>query len=425
MSNHLAIATVTAALGQIAHGAAQGAVGGVTLRIGRPVAPATGTTERRLHVYLYQVTPNAALRNADLPTRDGEGRLTRRPQAALDLHYLISFYGDDQTLEPERMLGAVARDLHARPQLTRQLISDVIGSRPELDGSDLASAFESVKFTPTSLSLDELSRLWSVMVQTPHALSVPYVGTVVLIDALENAPAALPVLQRGEGDRGVETRVGALPRLTGYWAGAPESAERRPRLPSLPAAQLGARLVVEGQQLGGDAATLRFTHPKLGTPVELAVAAADRTATAWALTLPDDVAAQDAWAAGIYGVSAVVDRGGQPVSSDTLPMVLAPRLSAIAPPTAVRVGGAATFTVTCRPKVLASQSAVLVLADRLVPAQPWVGATDTLDFVVEAAPVVTDLLVRLRVDGIDSLPLRYDAASGAFVFDDDQRVTIT
>lgn len=425
MSNHLAIATATAALGQLVHTASQSAVSGVMLRFGRPTAPASGNTERKVHVYLYQVTPNPALRNADLPTRDAQSRLMRRPQAALDLHYLLSFYGDEQSLEPERMLGAVARDLQARAVLGAQLIGDVVDGRPELTGSDLGSAFESVKFTPASLSLDELSRLWSVMVQTPHVLSVPYVGTVVLIDALENAPPALPVLQRGKGDRGVDTRLGALPRLAGYWAGEAAAAERRPRPASLPAAQLGSRLVFEGGQLGGDAGVLRFAHPRVVAARELPVASADRSATAWALTLPDDAAAQDQWVAGIYGVTALRTRGGTSVPSSALPVALAPRVVAVTPKPAPRVGGVATLTLRCRPKVLLDQTAELLLADRVVRAEPRAAATDTLNFVISDAPVLADELVRLRVDGIDSLPLRYDAATGGFVFDDAQRATIT
>lgn len=426
MSNHLAVATVTAALGQIAHTAAQGAVGGVALRIGRPSAPAAGTTERKLHVYLYQVTPNAALRNVDLPTRDSDGRLVRRPQAALDLHYLLTFYGDDQTLEPDRMLGAVARDLHARPLLTAQLIRDVVGGRAELTGSDLDSAVDSVKFTPTQLSLDDMSRLWSVMVQTPHALSLPYLGTVVLIDALENAPATLPVLRRGEDDRGVDTRIGPFPQLEAYWAGAPAAAIRRPRIPSYPGAQLGARLIVSGSNLGGDVVALRFSHPELTPMQTLEVAASERSPGELRVTLPDDAAAQDAWAVGVYNVTASFDRGGTTTVSNMLPIVLAPRVVSIAPRPAPRdVGGTVTLTVVCRPKVLARQSAILLLADRQVAAQAHNASTDTLTFVVDAAPALNRQLVSLRIDGIDSLPFKQDDATGTFVFDDEQRVTIT
>jgi hypothetical protein len=426
MSNHLAIATVTATLGDIVHRAAESAVSSsVSLQFGRPTAPSNGSTERKVHVYLYQVTPNPALRNDDLPTRDGEGRLSRRPRAALDLHYVLSFYGDVKTLEPERMVGAVARDLHARPVLSAQAISDSIGSRSELTGSDLAAALEQVKFTPVQLSLDEISRLWSVMVQTPHVLSVVYQGTVILIDAEESAAAALPVLKRGQDDHGVDTRIGPFPRLDSWWAGAAAAAERAPRPPSFPVAQLGARLVLEGSNLGGDKVTLHFAHPTL-TAQEREIAAEDRDVGKLAVTLPDDDTAQAAWAAGIYAVTAKCQRGVNEQSSNVAPIALGPHISNIQPNPAPRDGGGdVTLQVTCRPQVLPTQSAALLLADREIPAQVLGAASDTLTFDIEDAPTVNGALARLRVDGVESMPFKYDEASRGFVFDDQQRITIT
>lgn len=426
MSNHLAIATVTATLGDIVHKAAENALSStVALHFGRPIAPSSGSTERKVHVYLYQVTPNAALRNNDLPTRDSEGRVTRRPQAALDLHYLLSFYGDDKTLESDRMAGAVARDLHSRPVLNAQAIGDAVVSRPELAGSDLAAAFEQVKFAPAQLSLDELSKLWSVMVQTPHVLSVAYQGTVVLLDAEESAGAALPVLKRGEDDHGVDTRIGPFPRLDTWWAGAAAAAERVPRPPSFPVAQLGVRLLLEGSNLGGDAVTVRFAHPRL--PVqELEVAVEDRDVRKLAVNLPDDAPAQAGWAAGIYSVTASMQRGATEQASNVVPIALAPHITAIQPNPAARDGsGAVSLQLTCRPQVLPAQSAALLLADREIQAQALGAPGDTLTFDIDNAPVLNGAPARLRVDGVDSMPFRYDEASRGFVFDEQQRITIT
>ena len=85
MSNHLAIATVTAALGALLSSAAQVVTGAElsTVRPGTaaPVMPAVG-----INIYLYQVAPNPAWRNVDLPTRDSGGRLAQRPRPGLDLH---------------------------------------------------------------------------------------------------------------------------------------------------------------------------------------------------------------------------------------------------------------------------------------------------------------------------------------------------
>ena len=74
-------------------------------------------------------------------------------------------------------------NLHTHPMLTRQMIEDAINEYSDLSGSNLAGEIEKVKFTPVPLSLDELSKLWSVLFQTPHALSIVYQASVLLIDA--------------------------------------------------------------------------------------------------------------------------------------------------------------------------------------------------------------------------------------------------
>jgi hypothetical protein len=198
MSNFLAVATVTATLSRALTAAVGADVPGATVTTLRPDDSANGTPETGVNVYLYQVTPNAAWRNNDLPTRRGDGRLVQRPRAALDLLYLLSFHGNEVQLEPQRLLGSVVRALHARPVLTRQMIGDAVGdaSNAFLAGSDLADELESVKFTPSPLSLEELSKLWSVFFQVPYTLSVAYQASVVLIEPEATPETALPVRER-------------------------------------------------------------------------------------------------------------------------------------------------------------------------------------------------------------------------------------
>jgi hypothetical protein len=425
MSNHLAIATVTAALGQLVHSAAQSAVSGVELRFGRPSLPSGASDRKKVHLYLYQVAANASLRNLDLPTRNAEGQLVTRPHVAIDLYYLLTFYGDDQQLEPDRMLGSVVRTLHARAVLTSQAIQNAVASNAVLNGSNLATAIERVKFTPLPLSLDEMSKLWSVFVQTPHALSVAYLCTVVLIEADEAGQPALPVLRRGEDDRGVETRIGPFPRLIALHIGTPVAEAIQPRLPSYPNAQLGLRLTFVGENLGGDEVRLLFSHP-LRPVQEIVIAATERTATEVRCTLPDDASAQSAWAAGILSAVAIVKRGRSIHTSNALPLPLAARITGISPnPVARDANGTATFTLTCRPHVLPAQSATVLLADRELPAQPLAAASDTLTFAVTDAPALSSALLQLRVDGVGSLPFEFDEARRRLAFDDDQRITIT
>ena len=426
MSNALAIATVTTALAQVVRTAVQSVVPGSDVLTERPDAAAVPQPRARL--FMYQVTPSAALRNLDLPTRDANGTLTNRPTAAIDLHYLLAFYGNESDLEPQRMLGAVVRDIHAKPVLLRQMIEDAIASEPFLNGSNLGEAPEQVKFTPLALSLEEMSKLWSVFFQAPYALSVAYQGTVLLIESEETATAALPVLRRGPEDQGVATEIGPFPALSAIHVAAPPDAARRPLPPSYPGAQLGTVLTLTGRDLGGDVVSVRFDHARLGLTHSIVIPPADRSATEVRITLVDDVAAETTWAPGLYTVAVAVKRGDTDRTTNELPLQFAARVTAIAPanPIARDAGGDVTLAITCTPGVRPAQRATVVFADREVPAEPH-GTTTTLTFVVDDAPVVTGAVVRLRIDGVDSLPFRRQATPPPprLVFDDAQKVTIT
>lgn len=201
MSNYLAIAATTAAFCQTLSEAfidARPELVGAEVRAGRPEANATQQFFG-VNVYLFQVVQNAAMRNNDLPTRLSNGTLVERPQAAIDLNYLLTFYGDEGRLEPQRLLGASISALHATPVLTRDRIERAISAssayRSFLTASDLPSQVESIRLTPITLSLEELSKLWTVFFQVAHALSIAYTASVVLIDADVRPQAAMPVRQ--------------------------------------------------------------------------------------------------------------------------------------------------------------------------------------------------------------------------------------
>jgi hypothetical protein len=439
MSNYLAIATVTATLGHIVHAAAEASgVGSVTLDFGRPTANTDATT-RKVHIYLYQVSPNASLRNNDLPTRGPDGKLVDRPQAALDLRYLIAFYGNQQSLEPDRMLGAAVRNLHARPLISRKSIQDAITNHnSELKDSNLADAIERVRFTPAAISLDELSKLWSVFFQTPHALSVVYDAKVVLIEAEESGPLALPVLRRGQEDRGVETAPDTLspfPTLESIHIGVPEDVGVEPLPRSYPGAQLGAYLILRGSNFTGDTVEVDFrhsrfselNHPQYLPSTKITVPPKDRTATEVRVEVPNDVAAQTEWRAGPYTVSVIVRAGGKTHVTNTVPLLLAPRITNISPASPIpRDGnGKVALAITVSPKILPEQTATLLLADCEIPAGLSAAVTETLHFAVPDAPVVTDTVIRLRVDGVDSIPFELTGTPPRLQFVDSQKVTIT
>ncbi len=199
MSNSLAIATASETLRQLVDKVAKETLPGSGAVLGRPDG---ADTTPQIRIFLYQVIPNPAWSNADLPMRRGDGSLVQHPQAALDLYYLLTFYGDESQHQPQRLLGRVASVLHAQPFLTREMIRATIKSFTDTDpghylgDADLADQVELVKFSPLPLNLEELSKLWSVFFQTPYALSVSFQGSVVLIESKDTPQAALPVRDR-------------------------------------------------------------------------------------------------------------------------------------------------------------------------------------------------------------------------------------
>src|SRR5919106_2720251 len=163
MSNQLAIGAATAALQRLVQKALDEDFPGAKVSTDRPKAT-PANKPAGVNVWLYGAAPNAALRNADLPTRSANGNATARPRAAFDLHYLLTFYGDDSKLEPQRLLGISLRTLHAHPVLDRGLIGEVVtaanaASSPEhpyLKTTDLGEESELVKLTPANLNIDEI-----------------------------------------------------------------------------------------------------------------------------------------------------------------------------------------------------------------------------------------------------------------------------
>ncbi|WP_192582257.1 DUF4255 domain-containing protein [Streptomyces triticiradicis] len=252
MSNHLAIATATQALClHIADALTPDLEFAVQVVPRKP--PAEPPAEPTITVFLYQVTPDPALRHRDTPTRGADGTLLARPAAALDLHYLISLYGDETLLVAQRLLGCVVRRLHEAPVLPRARIEEA-RTMPHLAGSDLAASPQQVRFTPTPMDVDDLSKLWSTMFQTPYALSVVYQGAAVFVESSQEPVAGKPVLRRTV--RAVPSRGPLVDRVLSRPAGADE---RTP--PEDGPVPKDHELVVTGSGLRAERVTARLgTH---------------------------------------------------------------------------------------------------------------------------------------------------------------------
>ncbi|MGW2742275.1 Pvc16 family protein [Streptomyces sp. NPDC001450] len=191
MSNALALAHVSQALALLIESHLQPDID-MAVKVEPRKPPTEPPTDPTISVFLYQVTPNTSQRNNDLPTRAPDGRLVRRAAAALDLQYLITAYGDETELVGQRLIGSVVRTLHEIPVLPKDVI-ELAGEKPYLAGSDLAEAAQRVRFTPSVMDIDETSKLWGMLYQTPYALSVVYQASLVFIDGRETPVPAKPV----------------------------------------------------------------------------------------------------------------------------------------------------------------------------------------------------------------------------------------
>jgi hypothetical protein len=405
VSNPLAIATTTVVLEDVVQ-SGLGAVTGARVTNVRPDEKDNGAPAPEANVFLYQLLPNAALRNADLPTRTSNGDLRRRPQLALDLHYLISFYGDESILEPQRLLGGAVSALHARPQATRDAIQAIVDASPGADltdprrylgGTDLGEQVERVTFTPLSLNLEELSKLWSTLFRVPYVLSIAYQASVVLVEAQVTPRPALPVRL---------SKVYVVPVQRPLVEAI--VAENGPGEPIV----TGTTILVRGERLRGDDTRLRIGDALVEPP------AADVDPTEIRAKLGSPLFSPGDLRAGVQGAQVVqlLDIGSPSAphrgfESNVAPFVLRPTLSSTTVTDVTGTGPAprsATVTVEADPPIGKDQRVVLLLdgtagteaysfqaTSRKLPADP-------VEVKVEGV-AAGDYLVRIQVDGAESL----------------------
>jgi len=365
-----------------------------------------------LNLFLHRVTTNPGLRNSALPEYDPRGSRASNPPLALDLHYLLTAYGSAD-FQAEILLGYAMSLLHGRPLLDRAAIRTALEPSPlgagilppayqALAASDLADQFEAVTVTLEPMDSEEMSRLWSA-IQAHYRPSIGYVVTVVLIEATKPVRSALPVLSRGapDEDTGEEPGVFVHPDL-----GPPvPTAFRVAPPPDQLAVRLGETVRIEGAHLEGTGVRARFSHALLDGPIVVDIGV-NEDASAVAVDLPSDAAAQSAWPAGLWSVRVALAPPGDPVVRETNPaaFVLAPEPVLVPAPVIVRdaATGAVTVRLQTRPQVRPTQRAVLALDSDAATAEPRTAASDPLVFSFGPVPD-GERKVRLTVDGAESL----------------------
>jgi hypothetical protein len=431
MSNILAIAATTRALRHLLAtsvklpgppGPPPGPQVDVSVTTSAPDLAGKNLAGPTLNLFLFHTVHNSAFSNMDMPrqVRPGESAI---PPLALRLHYLLTAFGTGDTdpgADSHTVLAAAMSVLYDHPLLGAQELLDAY------PGSDIDSQFERIRITPMQLSIDEISKLWSAF-QTNYRLSVAYEVSVLLIDSRRPVKASLPVLRRGREDRGPGVGASAGATLVSIAAPPPNRAGR-----------LGDLLVVTGENLSAVDTMLRFTSllpvrpgRPLPAPIELAPRAGSAPGTL-EVRLPgpaQDPTALDRWVPGFYTVALVARPDGlPPVASNEISFTLAPAIT-VAP----NSGGAGSsapgdqVALTCAPRLREGQPVLVIFGERqLVPA-PFVngppGSPTSVVFRVPDAPAGL-YLVRLRVEGVDSMAAMADPANGLPVFDPAQQVRV-
>jgi hypothetical protein len=160
-----------------------------------------------LTLFLYKVTENPDLKNAEsIVVTQPDGRLVERPAPlSLDAYYLLTAHAGDppDPLEAHRALSRAMRVFYDNGILRGSLL------RAD-DPSTGLTADSILRVTLNPITMEDMTRIWSVFPDTPYELSVTYLVTPVAIDSAREDRGAPVVDQFHEhGHRGAELGAGA------------------------------------------------------------------------------------------------------------------------------------------------------------------------------------------------------------------------
>lgn len=427
------------------------------------------TSSKRLNFFLYQLVPNAAWQSVTV--KRGESAY---PQLALNLRYLLTAYSPeddrqaaaaDTFLDSQMFLGSAMRVLHDHPTL---VIKDV-KQKPNL-GRELEQ-IENIRITPLGLTVEELSKLWT-MFQTQYRTSVAYEVGVALIDSQRSMRTPAPVLARGDyneragRDQGADVSAGVLPTLSKVRTIDPNAAEKylaEARVVLRPT----DRLAFFGTGFSGEKTEIEVTHARLGDSVRVVpshhTVERDGTerleldyATVLAALIPKTKAelmaqgeseheaelhaAERAVSAGVYTAAVWVTRGElgkeRTLPSNVLTFAVPPQLTlADHFVTIHQVNGAPNtehivVQFISAPPIRVGQRVSALFGDQEILFAPGALNTEPFTFTVKN-PTRGKYLVRLRVDGADTiadLPAEADPNQPGQMlpprFDEDYQVTV-
>lgn len=313
MSNYLAIATVTATLQRTLQSSVQEDVSGARVTTLRPDRLNSGSPEAGINIFLYDILLNTAWRSADLSQRHSDKKYIKRSQTGLDLYFLLTTYGNEVELEPQRLMGSVIRTLNSKSIINQNTIRETIADSTFifLADSNLAEQVEAIAISPVDLNIEEISKIWSTLFQTPYSLSIAYKASVVLIDSGDIPKKPLPVrnLQRHVTPyQPAIAQIKVVEELAKVW---------QTQLAALPLIVATSKLLIQGDKLSAD-----ITQVSIGNVKVEPQAVTDKQITLELSSIPIE-----SLRAGVQSIQVIHPR--QKVSSNVVPILLRPTIQEI------------------------------------------------------------------------------------------------
>ncbi len=138
----------------------------------------TRTIENGVTLFLYRIY--IAGSNRIPPGRIGLDGRRRRPQLPLELHYLVTIWAKQYTLQ------------HSLAAWTMRTLEDnaLLGSGVlDAGGRTTFRPDEAVELSLAEMRTEDLFRIWEVLGPSPYRLSIPYLARVVAVESVERVPS--------------------------------------------------------------------------------------------------------------------------------------------------------------------------------------------------------------------------------------------
>ena len=141
--------------------------------------------DQGVSIFLYRIYHNGVHRTP--PGRimpDGTRQQTKLP---LDLHFLMTAWAKKASRQHE-IAGWMMRVMEDNPILPDSMLN--------AHRSDVYHPSEAVEVVLAQLSVEDMFRIWEVMIQHVYQLSIPYVARMVEIESKLSIPSTRPVQKR-------------------------------------------------------------------------------------------------------------------------------------------------------------------------------------------------------------------------------------